>query len=104
MGASLIRSVHAPTSDLVTGLDARRQIGRTATTTADHAATLRRVHCDVSQTPNCLDEARWPVRGRNLSTTPAGDRPTAFGVLPAPAATTARALRCAQRALPGVGL
>lgn len=33
MSASLIRSVHASTSDLVTGLDARRQVGRTATTT-----------------------------------------------------------------------
>ena len=50
--------MHAPTSDLVTGLDARLQIGRTATTTGEHVAALRRVHRAVSQTPDCLDEAR----------------------------------------------
>ncbi len=58
MSASLIRPVHAPTSGLATGLDARRQTGRTATTTVDHAATLRRVHRAVSQKPDCPDEAR----------------------------------------------
>jgi hypothetical protein len=50
--------VHASTSGLVTGLDAGRQIGRTATTTVDHAAAVRRVPRAVSQTPDCLDEAR----------------------------------------------
>ena len=56
--ASLPNTVHASTSGLVTGLDARRQTGRTATTAGGHAAALRRVDRAVKQKPDCLDEVR----------------------------------------------
>jgi hypothetical protein len=51
-------SVHASTSGLVTGLDARRQTGRIATTTVDQSDAVRRVHHAVSEKADCPDEAR----------------------------------------------